>query len=63
MSLAPNLLRRGANYSWRRRVPTSVICALERNPKDFPVSSVHFRDWCHLRHKRFSEDEAASIVR
>ncbi len=43
MSLAPNLLRRGANYSWRRRVPTSVICALERNPQDFSESRVHFR--------------------
>lgn len=43
MSLAPNLLRRGANYSWRRRVPTSVIFALERNPQVFFESGLNFR--------------------
>ncbi len=47
MTLAPNLLRRGANYSWRRRVPISVICALERFPQDSSESRVYFRN-CSL---------------
>lgn len=63
MSLAPNLLRRGANYSWRRRVPTPVIFALEHFPQDYPDSRSHFRNLRHLSHKRFSEDKAAFIAR
>ncbi|MEY8880325.1 DUF6538 domain-containing protein [Donghicola sp. XS_ASV15] len=50
MSLAPNLLRRGASYSWRRRVPSAALrtivrCQqkiLQRNQK-FQLGNAYFQ--------------------
>lgn len=50
MSLAPNLLRRGASYSWRRRVPSAALrtivrCqqkVLQRSQK-FQLGNVYFQ--------------------